>query len=668
VVYPPSFSNIWRWLAAGAICLGVALCAPRASAQVYDATQLGQPRIDLGAGWLVHAGDDPAYARSDFDDSHWLPFNAATDSLHTLFPHSRPEIVWYRLHLKVPPRGPNLALREYQLSSAFVVYTDGVPLLQVGSIAPFTPYDNSARLMAKIPGDQVATGFIVIALRVRLSPVDWVDAYPGLRDWKLALGEDEGLAENTWLQTIGESLLWWLGDLTLIGLMLGALLLYSAQRRRTEYLWLFLWGLASLLPLPLNLFSMLHTFPASLNILIGLSDLFSTYFMARMYLAFIDRPIGWRLHVYLVFASVTIAVIEPLFFVGALNTVQFAFFQAPLTLLISVILPVILIARARRGNRDAGILLVPLFLTGLYWDFFYGALLLSQIPGLRYTAWRFFQSLRYMPVGPLPFGPFNLNAQDFLNILAPVTLALIILLRTNRVSRQQAILEAEVANARAVQQVILPDHAETVPGYEVESVYEPAQQVGGDFFQVLPDGAGGLLVVIGDVAGKGLPAAMLVSVLVGAIRTAAAYSQVPAEILAQLNDRLMGRTDGGFATAMAVSIAAGGAVTIANAGHLPPYLDGRELDLPGALPLGIISGTHYETTQLQLAPGSRLTFYSDGVIEAQNERRELFGFDRGTAISSRPAAEIAAAAKQFGQSDDITVVAIRRSAAIATAA
>jgi serine phosphatase RsbU (regulator of sigma subunit) len=92
----------------------------------------------------------------------------------------------------------------------------------------------------------------------------------------------------------------------------------------------------------------------------------------------------------------------------------------------------------------------------------------------------------------------------------------------------------------------------------VESVYQPAQQVGGDFFQVLPAHRGGLLIVIGDVAGKGLPAAMLVSVLVGAVRTAAAYSHAPAEILAQLNDRLLGRTHGGFSTALAAHITADG--------------------------------------------------------------------------------------------------------------
>jgi len=81
-----------------------------------------------------------------------------------------------------------------------------------------------------------------------------------------------------------------------------------------------------------------------------------------------------------------------------------------------------------------------------------------------------------------------------------------------------------------------------------------------------------------------------------------------------------------------------------------------------------MSGTTYETTQFYLSPGSRLTFYSDGVIEAQNPRGELFGFDRAKAISTEPAAAIAEAAQQFGQEDDITVVTVERDQAIASAA
>jgi serine phosphatase RsbU (regulator of sigma subunit) len=219
-----------------------------------------------------------------------------------------------------------------------------------------------------------------------------------------------------------------------------------------------------------------------------------------------------------------------------------------------------------------------------------------------------------------------------------------------------------------VQQVILPEQIEAIAGFAIESVYQPAQQVGGDFFQILPTEDNGLLLVVGDVAGKGLPAAMLVSLLVGAIRTAAEDTSDPALLLSRLNERLIGRSRGGFSTALAAHIAADGTVIIANAGHLSPYLDGTEIDLPGALPLGIVSGAVYETTQFQLAIGSRLTFYSDGVIEAQNGKGELFGFERGRDISTQPAVEIADAAKQFGQSDDITVVAITRTAAIAEAA
>jgi phosphoserine phosphatase RsbU/P len=249
-----------------------------------------------------------------------------------------------------------------------------------------------------------------------------------------------------------------------------------------------------------------------------------------------------------------------------------------------------------------------------------------------------------------------------------VALAVIILLRSTTMVRRQAMLEGELAAAQQVQQVLLPEEIAIVPGFTMEAVYQPAQQVGGDFFQILPTGDGGLLVVVGDVAGKGLPAAMLVSVLVGATRGIAMYTRDPAELLANLNGRLIGRTQGSFSTAVAACIDVDGRVTIANAGHLSPYLNGEEVELTGALPLGVMSGATYETREFYLAPGSRLTFYSDGVVEAQNQRGELFGFERAQEISTQPAAAIAEAAQKFGQEDDITVVTIARDAEAASAA
>jgi len=224
---------------------------------------------------------------------------------------------------------------------------------------------------------------------------------------------------------------------------------------------------------------------------------------------------------------------------------------------------------------------------------------------------------------------------------------------------EMAVLEAEMLAARQVQQVLLPE-SESFPGYAVESAYKPAKQVGGDFFQILPVGEYGLVIVFGDVAGKGLPAAMLVSMLVGAIRTTIEDTQDPVLILRKLHERLVGRTGGGFATALAARIDHDGAVSIANAGHLSPYLDGEEIELPGALPLGVMKGGQYETRHFELPAGSRLAFFSDGVVEAQNQRGELFGFDRARAISTQPVAAIVEEAVHFGQFDDITVVTVER--------
>jgi serine phosphatase RsbU (regulator of sigma subunit) len=234
--------------------------------------------------------------------------------------------------------------------------------------------------------------------------------------------------------------------------------------------------------------------------------------------------------------------------------------------------------------------------------------------------------------------------------------------RRMKVTTEKTVLDTEMAAAREIQQVIVPEEAECFIGFCVESTYVPAQQVGGDFFQILPDGNGGMLVVVGDVAGKGLPAAMLVSMLVGSIRTAAEDTHDPARILRVLHDRLVGRGSRGYSTAIAARIGRDGTVTVANAGHLPPYLDGKEIEFPGTLPLGFGEG-EYQTTSFVIAPGSRIVFCTDGVVEAQARGGELFGFDRTRRISTKTAVEIGEAAVEFGQSDDITVVAVERNAA-----
>jgi hypothetical protein len=225
-------------------------------------------------------------------------------------------------------------------------------------------------------------------------------------------------------------------------------------------------------------------------------------------------------------------------------------------------------------------------------------------------------------------------------------------------ARARQIVALDLEQAQQLQQRVLVPEVLHSPSFSVESEYRPAQTVGGDFFQTLSKPDGSLLVVVGDVSGKGMSAAMLVAVLVGAVRTRADESFDPATMLTMLNQRLIGRSGGHLATCLVAELHPDGSMRIANAGHLPPYLNGQELDLDGSLPLGAANLIDFSSRTITLRPGDRLTFLTDGVVEAMNSANELFGFDRVRAISNQPAATIAQQAQAFGQIDDITVLSI----------
>jgi serine phosphatase RsbU (regulator of sigma subunit) len=227
--------------------------------------------------------------------------------------------------------------------------------------------------------------------------------------------------------------------------------------------------------------------------------------------------------------------------------------------------------------------------------------------------------------------------------------------------RQQVIAE-DLKQAQEVQQLLIPEKLPDVHGWTVESEYRPAREVGGDFFQIIPHVSdGSILLVAGDVAGKGLQAGMMVALLVGAIRTESEHTFDPREILKRLNRRLLGQ-EHTQATCMALRVTEEGSATLANAGHLPPYLNGVEMDVEGALPLGMIEQAEFAVLSFELQPGDRLLLISDGIVEAQNERGDLFGFDRVRTLLSKQAgtAEIANSAQAFGQQDDISVLSIVR--------
>jgi hypothetical protein len=219
-------------------------------------------------------------------------------------------------------------------------------------------------------------------------------------------------------------------------------------------------------------------------------------------------------------------------------------------------------------------------------------------------------------------------------------------------------LASELEAARTVQQVLIPCEIPNVPGLRIESVYKPAGEVGGDFFQIIPTAAGGVLAIIGDVSGKGMPAAMTVSLLVGTVRTLAHYTQSPGEILAAMNQRMLARSHGGFTTCLVMRADPSGTLKAANAGHLAPYCNGEELTLEGGVPLGLDADASYPESTFTLAANAQLTLLTDGVVEARAQDGELYGFERTSAVSTQSAGQIARAAQAFGQEDDITVLTL----------
>ncbi len=234
--------------------------------------------------------------------------------------------------------------------------------------------------------------------------------------------------------------------------------------------------------------------------------------------------------------------------------------------------------------------------------------------------------------------------------------------RHMKAEAEKAQLESEMAAAREMQRVMVPEKVPAITGYRLESTYRPAAEVGGDFFQVIPLASGRTLVVIGDVSGKGLRAAMIVSMIVGMLRSSTGFSEEPAVLLGELNRGLYGRTDGGFATCLIVRLDESGQVTVANAGHPSPYINGAEIPFAGSVPLGLVAESTYAQANVEMRQGDMAVLMTDGVAEAQDAQRVLLGFSRVESLlrEGADAKTVADTAQQFGQQDDLTVISIVR--------
>jgi phosphoserine phosphatase RsbU/P len=602
-----------------------------------------QSEIVSVTDWRVHAGDDLSWARPDLDDSSW----AATSFPRMAF--SDPSAIgwhWYRASFSVPEnlRGQQISLGMAALDDVYKIYVEGVPIGRFGSFTP-APHGIYPRHMVFAIPEGLLHGTVThIAVRRWRGPwsVDLTDSSaPGTANFHHLpqIGSTDAIVAREQLDLANGAIQMLPTILTCILFLVAAaisVVLFSAQRRRAEYFYLALFCLTRGAPHFAGLFASTSPTidsrswgPVLTFFVTSCSHVFSGLFLATLCPRF--RRI-------LLTGAAASAVIAALLAYGMAMDSGYErpviFLKDALPVAFQMVAVWGLLRDRQKGSLTIG---VSLFLDSAIWVW----------AGARV----------FMRVTPkIVLGPFFLDYRDAAGVAFIFVVLVVLYLRYREEQVRQAATEQNLAAARRMQEQLLGAGVVDAPGYAIEAVYRPAQEVGGDFYRTVPLKGGSLLVVVGDVSGKGLDAAMLVAAVLGGL--ANETERNPALLLEYLNQAVLGRTGGGFVTACCARFYPDGRVVIANAGHISPYLDGRELHLENGFPLGVTAQAAYSETEIQAA--GTMTFLSDGVAEARNTKGELLGFERMAALTAKPAAEIADAAQRWGQEDDITVVTVKR--------
>jgi Stage II sporulation protein E (SpoIIE) len=634
--------------------------------------------IALTGPWKFRVGDMTNGADPNYDDSLWekmdvTPRSGSFDPTTgwsgyvpgwtTLGHPDYWGYAWYRVHVQLDPRpGERFAIAgPANVDDAYQVFYNGILLGSFGKFptdgSPPTTYYSQPTMfelpMTPAEGPQTA----VLAFRVWMQPDTLLKAPDagGFHNAPL-LGEAGAVEANYNLARLLLVRTYTFGPATatlflLLAVMAASLLLFDREDR--VYRWLaFVFLLTCLERAAAFMASWTQLESISTSILLedvvfgplilgGWVMVWFVWFRLR-HLPWMPKVIATFTVLYMFFNLLG----EDLFFTVIPHPISALFHLASVGIRILFLLPLIFIV-IEGVNREG-------------WE---GLLALPAVTLVVIAQFQDELAVMHFRIDWFPFG-----VQVTIAEIAYLTLAAVIfvlLLRRMLMSLElQREIASDVRQAQHVQQVLIPEKIPMLPGLNMQSEYRPAKEVGGDFFQIIPHPpSGSVVIVVGDVTGHGLPAGMLGALIVGAIRAEVAHSTEPLNIIRSLNAQLYERGHA-VATCLAMRIGFDFNTTLANAGHLPPYLNGKELAMEGAVPLGMIPNPDFSTMRFQLQPGDTLMLLSDGVVEAQNEQGRMFGFDRVRSMLERPitARDIAAAAQAFGQQDDISVLSITCSA------
>ncbi len=648
---PPIIAKV---LLAMVVMAGV--CTGRA--QVFDFEHSHAESLSLDGEWRFHPGDDAdgklGWANPAFDDSRWALLGSSRTWNEQGY-KGYSGFAWYRFKVIVPAQSQRLGILIPQLRTSYEVYADGKLVGKFGGVPPQGRYIVGFDRIFPIPIDR-SSASQTITIAIRVWSMDWLSHLGGGPSGAPTIGEMGALkaikTQNDWGRfwalASGNALML----MNLVAAFAGFFLFWMRPADR-EYLW---FGLYELLTGVQHLcLDWVIFYPTDWKREWLLND-FLAVASWLFFLVFVFRILNGRRN-WLFWAAVGT---EAATLAGTAASLAewISWYQWRIGWVICLIpyfacILTLLYRRARQGVADAQLMLVPVAICYVSW---FTTVVLAVLNSQGQTwagsnAGWLFQLSRW---------PFPYSVQDVADAVMLLAVLAVLPLRFARSRRDEERMAAEMESARTVQQVLIPTEIPTVPGFAIQCVYKPAGHVGGDFFQIIPVASGGLLIVIGDVSGKGMPAAMTVSLLVGTLRTLAHYTHSPAEILGAMNQRMLARSQGGFTTCLVLRAGPDYTLTVANAGHLAPYLGGAEVELSNGLPLGLAEGAAYPETDLILPEKAQLTLLTDGVVEARAGTGELLGFERTAAMSTQSADAIVHAAQGFGQEDDITVLTLSR--------
>ena len=616
--------------------------------------------VSLDGPWRFQIGDDPMWADPKFDDSAWQTVTLG-QPLADQGIDAYAGYAWYRLRLQPRqlsqftnlPGSPQLDLLVTgDWIGQFAAYVNGAEAGHTRGMTDEPAMYQSPPFVVHLSAPQ-ADGSIVVAIQT------WAGAGVSIGGGllrKVELGAQDDIADR---QTQAADRQW--DRHILSGMILSFLFLcvaalgftlYLAQRNHSEYLWL---ALLCLSVAVMGAFEIAFALAVLSWAIFSVVSLWTGRIFMAVALEFVLRFTGGESRKFVRGVQIFLMLLPVLSLIHL--DLVYKYLSVSAQVVFTALVSVMLFRAWRQGRKEAGVMLLPFLLaaTGDSID-----TLLDFAAGEHWIPDRF-ASHRFL-LGPVEFSTSTVAFTVFLGSLMAV-----ILYRFVTVSQEEQRSAAEIEAARSVQALLIPTQLPSNRHFMLESAYLPVNGVGGDFFQVLPIQDESILIVVGDVSGKGLQAAMNASTLVGALRNELSHD--PATILNHLNQVMLGSASGmgagkaanavaSFATCLCARIYTDGKMTIANAGHLSPYRDGREMQLAPNLPLGLVPNIEYEQAPFQLSQGDRLIFLSDGVVEATNHQGELFGFERTQQVSNEPARYIAQTAKRFGQTDDITVVSL----------